>query len=63
MAMTNSKIIAHKINDILIYDKFRNTLETPQIIGNIPISHRFISLLSDIIHFTLALSHNYADDA
>ena len=36
-------------------------LETSQTIANNPISHRLISL-SDIIPFTLALSHNYADD-
>ena len=32
------------------------TLETPQTIANNPISHRFLSLLSDIIPFTLALT-------
>ena len=39
------------------------TLETPQTIPNNHTSHRFISLLSDINPFTLALSHNYVDDA
>ena len=41
----------------------RGTLETPQTIANNPISHRFISLLSDSNPFTLALSHHYADYA
>ena len=38
-------------------------LETPQIIWNNPISDTFISLVSDIIPFTTAQSHYYADDA
>ena len=35
---------------------------TPQTAAHNPISHRFISLLSDKIPFTIALSHNYVDD-
>ena len=41
----------------------RGTLETPRTIANNPISHRLISLLSDISPFTLALSPNYVDDS
>ena len=45
----------------ILWQLSRGALETPQTIANSPISHRFISLLSDIIHFTKALSHHYAD--
>ena len=38
------------------------TFKTPQTLWNNPISHRFISSLSDVIPFMKALSHNYADD-
>ena len=38
-------------------------LETPQTTWNNPISHRFISLLSDVIPFMKALSHHYANYA
>ena len=39
-----------------------SVLETPRTMWNNPISHRFISLLSDIIPFSKAQSHHYADE-
>ena len=41
----------------------REPLKTPQTIWNNRISHRFISLLSDVIPLTKALNHHCADDA